>query len=128
MTEVKKRLLSSDDLVTLYRVTNPKLAEKPILQMVIRPSGQDWEIENPYKLRGYRACNGHLESLVRQYESKGTWPTQCDLGIGLFENDKLVQVLTAIDLGYRPVKKVEPSLPLDDILNAIGLSRNDISR
>jgi hypothetical protein len=128
MAEVKKRLLNSDDLKTLYQVTNPKLEEKPKLQMVIRKPGKGWEVENSYILRGYRACQNHLESLVKKYEAKGIWPSQCALGIGLFEKDKLIQVLAASDLGYRTVKETASSLPLDDILNSVGLTRNDIQK
>lgn len=126
MTEVKKKLLNNDDLKTLYRITNPKLENKPNLMMVIRPKDKEWEIENSYLLRGYRACQNHLDSLVRKYETQGTWPTQCDLGIGLFEKEKLIKVLIATDLGCRPIKESPSSLPLDDILGAIGLTRNDI--
>jgi hypothetical protein len=126
MTEVKKKLLNSDDLKTLYRITNPKLENKPNLMMVIRYKDKEWEIQNPYLLRGYRACQNNLESLVKNYVSQGIWPTQCDLGIGVFENEKLIKVLIVTDLGYRQVKQSPPSLPLDDILGAIGLTRNDI--
>ncbi|MGB0893807.1 MAG: hypothetical protein ACPGUD_05315 [Parashewanella sp.] len=126
MVATKRRLLNSDDLKTLYRVTDPKWTEKPRLFIVIRPQGGDWSVENTHLLRGYRACQSNLESRVRQYELKNIWPNQCDLGIGVFENESLINVLIAADLGYKAVKDHTPSLPLDDILGAIGLTRKDV--
>lgn len=128
MSSTNRRLLNSGDLKELYKITNPKLEEKLILRMVIRTAGKDWSIENPHLLRGYRACQSNLESRVKQYESKDLWPDQCEIGIGIFENEKLVRVLLATKLGYRSVQEPASTTPLDDILGAIGLTRNDIER
>ena len=96
--------------------------------MVIRPSGKEWSIESSHILRGYRGCQTNLEARVRQYESKNLWSSQCDLGIGVFEEDRLVEVLMAVDLGRKPVKGNNPSLPLDDMLGAMGLTRHDVKK
>lgn len=126
MAAVKRKLLSGDDLKELYRITNPKMDEKPHLYMVIRANGEDWQVESSHPLRGYRACQSNLESRVRQYESKDIWPDQCDLGIGVFEGEGIVRVLIAGHRGYKPMPESQPSLPLDDILAAMGISRSDI--
>ena len=126
MSVGKRKLLSSRDLKKLYDITNPKLEEKPKLLMVIRPSGKDWTVESSHPLRGYRGCQTNLASRVRQYETKNIWPNQCDIGIGVFESEKLVKVLVATDRGFNQVEDPVPSLPLDDLLGAIGLTRGDI--
>ena len=72
MPRTQRKLLNSSDLKTLYRVTSPKLSEKPKLLMVIRQAGKDWAVENAHSLRGYRGCQTNLESRVRQYESNGS--------------------------------------------------------
>lgn len=126
MIEQERRLLDRNDLNKLYELTNPKLSPKPTLHTVVSYYENEWKIEDSHLLRGYRACNRTLESKVRRYEAKGAWPTQCQLGIGLFENDKLIHVLIAKDLGVKPSSQVKTNLPLDDILSAIGLSRNDV--
>jgi len=128
MSRTQRKLLNGNDLKSLYRLTNPKLAEKPQLLMVIRRTGEDWTVENTHLLRGYRGCQTNLESRVRQYESNGYWPAQCDLGIGIFENEQLTQVLTATDLGRKPVQEHQPTLPLDNILGAMGLTRSDVQK
>jgi hypothetical protein len=64
--------------------------------MVIRRTGEDWAVENAHLLRGYRGCQTNLESRVRQYESNG---------IGIFESEQLTQILTATDLGWKPVQE-----------------------
>ena len=53
---------------------------------------------------------------------------QCDLGIGIFEGEQLTQVLMATDLGRKPVKDHQPTLPLDNILGAMGLTRSDVQK
>jgi hypothetical protein len=128
MSRNQRKLLNSSDLRALYKVTNPKLTEKPNLLMVIRRVGEDWAVENTHSLRGYRGCQTNLESRVRQYESSGHWPTHCDIGIGIFESEQLTQVLMAIDLGCKSVQEHQPTLPLDNILGSMGLTRSDVQK
>lgn len=125
---VERKLLSSDDLKELYRVTGPNVNPRPKLFMVVRESDEsDWRVESRHSLRGYRACKINLNARVRQYEGNGLWPNQCDLGIGIFEGDTLIRVLKAVDLGNRLVKDKPVTLPLDDILSAVGKKRSDFS-
>lgn len=127
MPEVTRKLLSSEDLKELYRVTAPKLSPRPQLYIVFRKSkGKDWVIENKHLLMGYRACQTHLQSRVRQYEGRSEWPNSCDLGIGIFNGAKLDRVLVAEDRGYTEKKSAPFTKPLDDILGAIDLNRGDV--
>jgi hypothetical protein len=124
--KVERRLLSSDDLKELYRVTGP-INPKPKLYMVIRySSAESWAIESKHRLMGYRACKVNLGARVRQYEEKQIWPEKCKLGIGIFEGDSLCRVLVASNYGYNKVKDIPTNLPLDDLLGAVGLTRKDI--
>jgi len=126
MTGKERRLMDKEDLNKLYELTNPKLSPKPKLFIVINHNGSNWEIEDSHILRGYRACKRSLESKVRRYESRMFWPSQCQIGIGYFEQEQLIGVLIAKNLGFKPVEEVQPTLPLDDALEAIGLSRREV--
>ncbi|MDC9530317.1 hypothetical protein [Pseudoalteromonas sp. Angola-7] len=126
MAEYERRLLDKDDLTKLYELTNPKLSRKPALHTVISYQSNEWEIEDSHQLRGYSASKRSLAMKVRKYEAKNAWPSSCRLGIGVFEGDKLIHVLIAKNLGNKPIAEAKPSLPLDNVLGAIGLSRSDI--
>ncbi|MDO6444549.1 hypothetical protein Q4493_02050 [Colwellia sp. 1_MG-2023] len=126
MSKTKRKLLDSNDSTTLYKLTNPKIVDKPNLHVVIRPSDGDWLIEDSHILRGYAGSQRSLESKVNRYESSNIWPNQCELGIGVYINGNLNQVLVAKNLGRRPVPKQSSSLPLDDIHGVVGLTRDDI--
>ncbi len=127
MAGYERRLLNEEDLTKLYELTNPKLNPKPTLHTVISYQSNQWEVEDLHLLRGYRASKGSLAMKVRKYEAKKTWPDSCQLGIGVFEDDKLIHVLIAKDLGVKPERQVKVSLPLDDVLGAIGLARKDVT-
>lgn len=126
MTAKERKLLGREELNRLYEVTDPKLNTKPTMHIVISRNNGPWEIEDSHSLRGYRASKRSLEGKVNRYESSGVWPSQCQIAIGLFEQGNLFEVLIAKNLGYKPVKQVPQTLPLDDALNAIGLSRKDV--
>ncbi|BFM18908.1 hypothetical protein R50073_50910 (plasmid) [Maricurvus nonylphenolicus] len=128
MSSSKRKLLGSSDLKRLYEITNPKLSPKPKLLLVVRELDKEWSIESNHSLRGYRGCQTNLAARVRQYESRNMWPGHVELGIGIFENEQLVDVLKAVDLGYKPDDTPKSTLPLDDMLGAMGLTRNDIQR
>ena len=128
MAEYERRLLDKDDLTKLYELTNPKLNPKPILHTVISHQSNEWVIEDSHQLRGYRASKGSLAMKVRKYEAKDAWPSSCRLDIGVFEGDKLVNVLIAKNLGMKPVPNSNASLPLDDVLSAISSSRSKAIR
>ncbi|MBB1294656.1 MULTISPECIES: hypothetical protein [unclassified Pseudoalteromonas] len=128
MAEYERRLLDKDDLTKLYELTNPKLNPKPTLHTVISYQSNEWVIEDSHQLRGYRASKASLAMKVRKYEAKKAWPSSCRLGIGVFEADKLIHVLIAKNLGKKPIAEAKASLPLDDVLGAIGLSRSDVLR
>lgn len=96
------------------------------MHIVISRNNGPLEIEGSHHLRGYRVCKRTLESKVNWYESSGIWPSQCQIAIGLFEQGELFELLIAKSLGYKPVKPAPQTLPLDDALNAIGLSRKDV--
>ncbi|MBE0420556.1 hypothetical protein EI165_10530 [Pseudoalteromonas nigrifaciens] len=127
MAGYERKLLDRDDLTKLYELTNPKLNPKPTLHTVISYQSNEWVIEDSHLLRGYRASKGSLAIKVRKYEAKNAWPDSCRLGIGVFEGDKLIHVLIAKNLGVKPLVQANSSLPLDDVLGAIGLSRSDVS-
>lgn len=74
------------------------------------------------------ACEIHLSARVRQYEEKLIWPKKCELGIGIFEGDTLCRVLLALNNGCKKIKESPTTLPLDDLLDSVGLTRNDIQR
>lgn len=127
MSDVARKLLSSEDLKGLYRVTNPKLSPRPQLYIVSRNNpSDDWVVESSHRLMGYRACQTHLQSRVRQYEGRLQWPNCCELGIGIFIGDKLDRVLTAKDRGYTEKTQIPVTKPLDDILGAVCLNRGDV--
>jgi hypothetical protein len=127
MRRVERKLLSSDDLKELYRVTGPKIKPEQKLYMVIRRSNtESWTIESKHQLKGYRACKINLGARVRQYEEKLIWPEKCELGIGVFEGEALCRILVASDNGYKKVKESPISLPLDGLLSMTGLTRKDI--
>ncbi|MDI4652659.1 MULTISPECIES: hypothetical protein [Pseudoalteromonas] len=126
MAGYERKLLDEDDLTKLYELTNPKLNPKPTLHTVISYQSNQWQIEDSHQLRGYRASKGSLAMKVRKYEAKKAWPDSCQLGIGVFEDDKLIHVLIAKNLGVKPERQIKASLPLDDILGSIGLSRKDV--
>ncbi|MBZ9612325.1 hypothetical protein [Rheinheimera maricola] len=126
MSKTKRKLLSSNDLTMLYKLTNPKIVDKPILHVVIRPHDGEWSIEDSHILRGYAGCQRSLEDKVDRYDSRNLWPSQCELGIGVYVNGNLSQVLVAKNLGHNSVSNQASSLPLDDILSVLGLTRNDI--
>lgn len=128
MAEYERRLLDKDDLTRLYELTNPKLNPKPTLHTVISYQSNEWVIEDSHQLRGYRASKSSLAMKVRKYEAKNAWPSSCRLGVGVFEGDKLIHVLIAKNLGRKPIAEAKASLPLDDVLGAIGLSRSDVVR
>lgn len=126
MSKTKRKLLSSNDLTVLYKLTNPKIVDKPNLHVVIRTHDGEWSIEDSHILRGYAGCQRSLEYKVDRYESRNLWPSQYELGIGVYINGKLGQVLVAKNLGHNPVSNQSSSLPLDDILGVVGLTRDDI--
>lgn len=109
-------------------MTNPKLNTKPTLHTVISYQSNEWVIEDSHQLRGYRASKGSLAMKVRKYEAKKAWPGSCRLGIGVFEDDKLINVLIAKNLGMKPVPHSNTSLPLDNVLSAISSSRSKAIR
>lgn len=119
-------LLSTEDLKELYRLTNPKQPVKPKLLLVGRPTGGTWTTLGRHALRGYRACQSHLASRVRQYERSGHWPHDCEVGIGVFQADQLVKVLRAVDRGITKPAQTVTTTPLDDILHSMGTTRKDI--
>ncbi|QTL34496.1 hypothetical protein [Pseudoalteromonas viridis] len=125
MNGKERRLLDRDSLNKLYELTNPRLNPKPIMQFVMSNDGQSWEVIDPHILRGYRACKRSLESKVERYESSGVWPQKCQLGIGVFREGALVDVLIAKDLGFKPIKQSQPTLPLDDVLEALRRTRKE---
>lgn len=126
MTAKERRLLDREQLNRLYEITDPKLNKKPTMHIVISRNNGPWEIEDSHSLCGYRACKSTLASKVNRYESSGIWPSQCQIAIGLFEQGELFELLIAKNLGYKPVKPAPQTLPLDDALNALGLSRKDV--
>jgi hypothetical protein len=128
VSKTKRRLLDSNDSTMLYNITNPKIVDKPNLHVVIRTSYSEWSIEDSHILRGYAGSQSSLESKVNRYESRNIWPNQCKLGIGIYINGNLSQVLVAKNLGRKPVPKKSSSLPLDDILRVVGLTRSDIPK
>ena len=128
MPGYERRLLDKDDLTKLYELTNPKLSPKPKLHTVISYQSNEWVIEDSHQLRGYRACKGSLAMKVRKYEEKNAWPSSCRLGIGVFEDDKLTNVLIAKNLGRNPIAEAKASLPLDDVLGAINPARSEAIR
>lgn len=95
----KIKLLSSDDLKELYRVTGPEEKFLCTLYMMIRHEGGDWEIEFDHPLRGYKGTIGNLEQRTRQYSQKSLWPEKVSLGVGIYQDGKLVRVLEAKNLG-----------------------------
>lgn len=126
MPKNKIKLLGSNDLTVLYKLTNPKIVDKPNLHVVIRSHDGEWSIEDSHILRGYAGSQRSLEYKVDRYESINLWPNQCELGIGVYLNGNLSQVLLAKNLGRKLVSNQSSSLPLDDILGVVGLTRDDI--
>ncbi|WP_261625856.1 hypothetical protein [Pseudoalteromonas holothuriae] len=126
MTGRERRLLDREDLNKLYKLTNPKLHEKPTLQFVMNSNGHSWKVIDSHILRGYRACKGSLEAKVQMYEARGIWPQNCQIGIGIFRSDELVDVLIAKDLGTKPIKQSRQTLALDDALEALGRTRQEL--
>lgn len=120
-------LLSTEDLKELYKLTNPKLPNKPRLNLVKREKLKDWSEENTFSMRGYRACQSYLASCVKKYESQGLWPQTIELGIGVYESDTLSKVLMAVDRGF--IKDQEqPKRPLDVLLESVHLTRKDLKK
>jgi hypothetical protein len=96
----KVKLLSTEDLNELYRVTGPDDRDKYTLYMMKRELGEDdWQVEFDHQLRGYNGCKGNLEQRVRQYGEKGLWPDQTSIGIGIHSDGELLRVLEAKKLG-----------------------------
>ena len=126
MSKQERRLLDREELNKLFELTNPQLSPKPQMHIVIRNPDSEWRVEDSHFLRGYRACKRSLASKVSIYESNGAWPNQCEIGIGIFKDDIVISVLVAKNLGVMPVHSNTTSLPLDDILNAVGLTRSEV--
>ncbi|WP_448556616.1 hypothetical protein [Thalassotalea montiporae] len=120
--------MDSKDSTELYKLTNPKIVDKPNLHVVIRSNDGDWSIEDSHILRGYAGSQRSLEGKVNRYESRNLWPNQCELGIGVYINGTLSQVLVAKNLGCKPVQNQRNTLPLDDVLSVVGLTRDDINK
>lgn len=112
MADYERRLLDKDALTKLYELTNPKLNTKPTLHTVISYHLNEWAIEDSHHLRGYRASKGSLAMKVRKYEAKKAWPGLCRLGIVVFEDDKLINVLIAENLGMKPVPHSNTSVAI----------------
>jgi hypothetical protein len=98
MTNNTVELLSARNRAKLKEITQLTTDDIPVLKIVIRQKYRrfdSWRIQSQHTLRGFKNTLITLDSSVRHFKRTGDYPDKMQLGIGVFENGTLSEVLEA---------------------------------